>query len=302
MITTEAASSLLNPTLTDPLDIAAHPRLARAEVVSPTPFEASVPTSRLLKDSAIPPVVAAASTPDPLPAKTQPSALPIMQQDQNMGITIANTMTPWMPVSLMPKREYGKALKQLSQHLSQLDEEAVHSAQETTPGALSSHRYAFVASGGHSLMDAWAQISSPDKLIRYLPRALAIGFLAPLPWQWFDTSGSTGIMRALAGFEMLVIYFLLPSILMGSWKMLRSHRIDELFLITYVWLMTIMLSLVVANLGTLFRLRLQCLLPLLIVAVAGRPLEFYRRMTTLVLEACQTRFTSLRTRRYGRTI
>ena len=155
-------------------------------------------------------------------------------------------------------------------------DQAVFSAYETTPEALASQRKGFVSTGGHSLMDAWAKISTPRKLITYLPRAMAIGFLAPFPWQWFDVRGSTGVMRMFAGLEMLLIYLLLPGLCVGIWRTVAARRADGFFLVAFVFATAIPISLVVANLGTLFRLRLMYLLPLLIVAASGKPLAVYR--------------------------
>ena len=127
-------------------------------------------------------------------------------------------------------------------------------------------------------MDPWAQISSPGRLLTYLPRAMVIGFLAPFPWQWFDTKGSTGIMRAFAGIEMVLLYLFLPGIVLGVWRLVKQHRPEGLFVLAFIVLTAVALSLVVANLGTLFRLRLVFLLPLLVVAAMGEPLQVYRRI------------------------
>lgn len=112
----------------------------------------------------------------------------------------------------------------------------------------------------------------------YMPRALAVGFLAPFPWQWFDAQGSTGAMRTVAGLEMLLVYLLLPAILLGVVRTLRARRPEGFLLLAVVGVMAIPLSLVVANIGTLFRLRLLFLLPLLLVAAQGEPWRTYTRV------------------------
>jgi len=127
-------------------------------------------------------------------------------------------------------------------------------------------------------MDSWAEIKSLQRLIKYLPRALLIGTLAPFPSQWFDTKGSTGVMRTLAGIEMICLYFLFPGILMSIWHMVRRGNAAGVFLLTFTLLLAMGLSLVVANLGTLFRLRLQFLLPLVMFAPIGHPMTAYRRL------------------------
>ncbi|MDP3722456.1 MAG: tetratricopeptide repeat protein [Candidatus Omnitrophota bacterium] len=160
----------------------------------------------------------------------------------------------------------------------QLDEQAVSTVQEVTPAALGGWRGGFVTTGGHSLMDPHAVISRLISLLQYLPRALAIGLLAPFPWQWFDTHGSTGIMRMFSGLEMLLLYLMLPVMWVGARRFVASRRVEAYVLLVWILLVAVPLSLVVANMGTLFRLRLAFVLPLLIVAAEGKPHEMWSRM------------------------
>jgi hypothetical protein len=166
------------------------------------------------------------------------------------------------------------------QGFSRVDEEVQAATDEMKPSQLGRMREGFVDTGGHSLMDAWAKISSPRKLLTYLPRALTIGLLAPFPWQWFDTRGSTGIMRVAAGAEMVLLYLLVPAMVLGSWSLIQQRRPDGFLMLVFILLTAVSLSLVVANLGTLFRLRLQFLLPLLVVAAGGQPVQALRRLWT----------------------
>jgi tetratricopeptide (TPR) repeat protein len=153
--------------------------------------------------------------------------------------------------------------------VTRLDDEAFLAASEMTPESLGSRRQGFVEGGGYSLMDVWAKISTPKDLITYLPRALLIGFLAPFPSQWLDTQGSTGIMRTLASADMVLIYLLLPFIGLGGWRLVRRPRLEGLVVLAFILLTATAMSLVVANLGSLYRLRLQFVLPLLVVAGGG---------------------------------
>lgn len=164
--------------------------------------------------------------------------------------------------------------QQLEDSVFQIDDQALKAMRESRPESMGVIRQGFVATKGNALIDPWAQISSPRKLVTYLPRALAIGFFAPFPWQWFDTRGSTGVMRTLAGLEMLLLYFLMPAVLSGVWSVLKQRRPEGVLLVAFVLLTAVPLSLVVANVGTLFRLRLSFLLPLLLLA-AGDPLGCY---------------------------
>ena len=127
-------------------------------------------------------------------------------------------------------------------------------------------------------MDASAKIGSVCELLAYLPRASTLALLSPFPWQWFDTKGSTGAMRTLAGLEMLLFYLLLPAIAVGFSRLLQPAREPGCYLVGYVLFGLLVVSLVVANLGTLYRLRLQFLLPLLVIAAAGDPPRTMRRI------------------------
>lgn len=150
--------------------------------------------------------------------------------------------------------------------------------KEFKPDTLAGARHDVVSIGGYSVMDPSAFISTPAAMLRYLPRALLIGFLAPFPWQWLDVHGSTGVMKGVAGAETLLIYLLLPALLAGLWRLLKRRRFDGYVLLGFCVVLAGAMSLVVANLGTLFRLRLLFWLPLLIVAAAGNPLACYRRL------------------------
>jgi len=144
-------------------------------------------------------------------------------------------------------------------------------------------------------MDPRAMIAQPGALLRYLPRALAIGLLSPFPWQWFDTKGSTGIMRTFAGLEMVFLYLLLPAMWVGTRKLVASRRVEAYVLLAWILLTAVPLSLVVANVGTLFRLRLAFVLPLLIVAAEGKPLDMCSRLIPPLVWLRGTRSGSLDT-------
>ncbi len=174
-----------------------------------------------------------------------------------------------------PTHRQPSTTEQRSHDWSQMDDQMVLSAQEMTPQFFGLTREGFVASGGHSLMDAWARIFDFVSLAAYLPRAVVVGLFAPFPWQWFDTKGSTGIMRTWASVEMVLIYLLIPALIAGVRNIIKQRRVEGIFLLTAILFFAVSMSLVVANLGTLFRLRLQFLLPLLLVIAAGDPLAIY---------------------------
>lgn len=165
---------------------------------------------------------------------------------------------------------------------------------EMRPQWIGSLRNSVVIGGGNTFMDERADISQPLDLLKYLPRAILVGFLAPFPWQWFDTGGSTGAMQIFAGAEMALAYLLLVGLalralrtirlfgLIGSARLaIRQARLGGLFILVFGLVLGVAASLVMANLGTLFRIRLLYWLPLLILVAAGDPLGsygWYRRL------------------------
>jgi tetratricopeptide (TPR) repeat protein len=164
-----------------------------------------------------------------------------------------------------------------SVRLPSFGDQLLNTSREATPQALAYIRRTFVATGGYSLLDPTATISSLSKLARYLPRAVTIGLFAPFPWEWLETRGSTGVMRALGSLDMVLWYLLIPSLLAGAWTVVRRGRPAEYLLLAFGVTALLPIALVVANLGTLYRLRLQALLPLVIVAASADPIGRWRR-------------------------
>ena len=85
-------------------------------------------------------------------------------------------------------------------------------------------------------------------------------------------------MRTFAGVEMLFFYLLIPGIIRGLWGIVKHPRPETVFLLMVIVCIAVPLSLVVANFGTLYRLRLLFLLPLLMVAAYGEPVQWYRQV------------------------
>lgn len=70
-----------------------------------------------------------------------------------------------------------------------------------------------------SNIDAEVQLKSAADLLRYLPRAVVVGCLAPFPNMWLGSGarvGSTG--RRLAGLESLATYAVEALALVGLWR------------------------------------------------------------------------------------
>jgi Dolichyl-phosphate-mannose-protein mannosyltransferase len=129
-----------------------------------------------------------------------------------------------------------------------------------------------MASGAESAYAEQVDISTPTKALAFLPLALAYFFFSPFPWQ------ITSFLKAVTLPEMLLIYYLTPSILRGIRYAVRE-RLRETF---QVFLLTVLLTVSYAlgegNVGTLYRHRAQAIGFYLMFAAVG--LELRRRSGT----------------------
>jgi hypothetical protein len=118
------------------------------------------------------------------------------------------------------------------------------------------------AIGNVALGEGW-------ELIPFAPVAVANTFLAPYPWTWFSMGKSLGAMRLVSSLEMIVEYAVLPWLVVGSWLALRRHGLPAIFLLALLLVLGLVIGNTIMNEGTLFRIRIVALLPLLILAAAG---------------------------------
>ena len=152
---------------------------------------------------------------------------------------------------------------------------------------LNNYRQGMVLVGGHFTVDTDIKLHTVWDVLVYLPRALSLAFLAPFPTQWFDTGGQTGIFRLLSSVEAILLLLLLPGILFACGVLLRRHGEVGQVVVVFSLLAAVVLSFVIVNMGILFRLRLQFILPLLAaVGISGFPQAYrvvFRRAMDLVL-------------------
>jgi hypothetical protein len=119
-----------------------------------------------------------------------------------------------------------------------------------------------------SNIDNEVQFNTMGDLIRYLPRAAAIGFFAPFPNMWFVKGAQVGRTgRLLAGFETLITYGLEIVALAGLWQ-LRKNLAAWLLAVTVVLGLTA-LGLIVLNIGSLYRFRYPFLMIIVVFAAGG---------------------------------
>lgn len=126
-----------------------------------------------------------------------------------------------------------------------------------------------------SNIDSQVRLSTTADLIRYVPRAAAIGFFTPFPNMWFSGGNQVGSAgRLLSGIETLAIYALEVLALLGLWSGRRRFSVWLLAAIAAANLTT--LGLAVVNVGALYRLRYVFLIVMIIIAGKGVALLFDR--------------------------
>jgi hypothetical protein len=118
-------------------------------------------------------------------------------------------------------------------------------------------------------IDTDVRFYSVRDVIKYVPRALQIGFLAPFPGHWFEEAKVAGRpSRAFAAIEMMVWYFLLPGFLYFIAS--RENPIQiRLWMLIYSGCLVLLTALVVTNIGALYRMRFVYFLPILIGGLEG---------------------------------
>jgi 4-amino-4-deoxy-L-arabinose transferase-like glycosyltransferase len=111
------------------------------------------------------------------------------------------------------------------------------------------------------------QFNNASDIVRFLPNAVVVGFMAPFPRQWIEV-GSYGVAgRLLSGGETLVMYILYVAVGICLWRERRRTTMWLVFLTATAGL--IGLGLVVVNAGALYRLRYVFWIMLIIIAAQG---------------------------------
>lgn len=127
-------------------------------------------------------------------------------------------------------------------------------------------RYYHLAAGSN--IDEDVQFKSTMDIVRYLPRAAMIGFLAPFPNMWFVPGSNVGRSgRLLSGFETAVIYLIEIFALVGIW--FRRREWSAWFLAIVVTASFTAMGLVVANVSIIYRLRYAFMMLIIILGTDG---------------------------------
>ena len=115
-------------------------------------------------------------------------------------------------------------------------------------------------------------------ILAYIPRAAVIGFLAPFPSHWFGTPRTAGqASRILAGLEMMVWYILMLGFVYFLFTGPVAWHI-RIWMLVYTFALVVLTSLVVTNIGALYRLRYVFFLPILIGGLEGWARFYVQRL------------------------
>jgi len=105
-------------------------------------------------------------------------------------------------------------------------------------------------------------------LVRYLPRALAIGLFAPFPNMWFASGAKLGLSaRLLSGLETMLLYGIFPFSILGIWHTRRN--LSTWYLVVVVFVSVIALGTIVVNIGALYRFRYAFWMITIVFGVGG---------------------------------
>jgi len=113
-------------------------------------------------------------------------------------------------------------------------------------------------------IDPEVQFSNTGAILRFIPRALVIGFFAPFPYMWIEEGSFGYATRIISGLETLAMYFVYLAVALCVWRERRNQKMWLLFLVASIGMLA--LGLVVVNAGALFRLRYACWILLIVIA------------------------------------
>jgi 4-amino-4-deoxy-L-arabinose transferase-like glycosyltransferase len=139
---------------------------------------------------------------------------------------------------------------------------------------IAKRREAFVKPNGEvesskaSNVDESVKFESWVDIVRYLPRAIAIGFFAPFPNMWFAGGSQVGnVGRRLSGIETILTYLIELFAIAGIWSK-RRQPVAWLLAFTVTAGVT-GLGLTVLNIGSLYRVRYPFWMLMVVLGAGG---------------------------------
>jgi hypothetical protein len=119
-----------------------------------------------------------------------------------------------------------------------------------------------------SNIDTDVAFNSKADILRYIPRAAAIGLFSPFPNMWFVAGAHVGLGgRVLCGLETAIIYPLEILAVLGFWY--RRQQLTTWLLLLIVGTGLIALGLVIVNVAALYRMRYVFWILMIILSAEG---------------------------------
>ena len=120
-----------------------------------------------------------------------------------------------------------------------------------------------------SMVDVNVVFIGFNDMLRYLPRALQVGFFAPFPNEWGDTGEMTGrIGRIIAAIEVTILYIVLIGFLYIFFTNF-SLLLPILPSLTLSLFIIVLVAYSIPNIGAIYRFRMDQILPFYIVGIIG---------------------------------
>jgi hypothetical protein len=130
------------------------------------------------------------------------------------------------------------------------------------------HRFIAAYPTAGSNVDSDVELHTVSDIVKYFPRALQIGLLAPFPQMWFSAGKKVGLTgRLLIGAEMLTLYLVLG--LSAVTVILRRRNLLVWLLFGVAVLGCVALAYVVVNASALYRLRYPYFILFILLAAQG---------------------------------
>lgn len=119
-----------------------------------------------------------------------------------------------------------------------------------------------------SNIDNEVRLRTMSEIVRFVPHAAAVGFLAPFPNMWFAKGSQVGHAgRLVSGVEILFTYLIELLALISLWRMRKNLAVW--LLAATVTLGLTGLGLIVLNIGSLYRFRYPFLALMIVLAAGG---------------------------------
>ncbi len=122
---------------------------------------------------------------------------------------------------------------------------------------------------GGSNIDTDINFRNARDIVKYLPRALEIGFLSPFPSDWLEqgSKAPNTMMRRVSGAEMVLVYLSFFGLLTAGWMWWK--RPEFWMVVLFCFGLVLIYTLGTPNVGTLYRLRYPTMMAVVGMGTAG---------------------------------